>query len=182
MACGGGGGSSTGSASTATTLAKTGSLSLGTVTLNPSSVYLGDGVPSDKKATNQFSSSTPLGLTYTVDLGEMTSAMEGYANLVITAQIRGVDGLTCPGDLVTVFQSTSASGTRVNTSNPVRISSADVATVDPVNYVVTVPATAFKAAAGHLYAEVSVQGQKCAGGSEYDDLEIAAVNASFSAN
>lgn len=164
------------------TLDKTGSLSLGSVTLTPSSVYLGDGVPLDKKTTNQFSTSSPIGLTYTADLGAMTSSMEGYANLVISAQVRGVDGLTCPGDVVTVFQSTSASGTRVNASSAVRISTTDATTADPVNYEIKVPATAFKASAGNLYAEFSVQGQKCSGGTEYDDLEIAGVNASFAAN
>ncbi len=161
-------------------LSKLDTVALAVPAMNPSSVYLGDGVPADKSSTNQFSSTSPLALSYTVELGTMPSGVEGnYTKLVVSAQIRGLDSASCKGNQITVFQSTSATGARAG-EQVLRMGSSDVASAAPYLYEFEIPASGFKAASGTLYAEFAVDGEKCAGGQEYDDYEFAAVAATFS--
>lgn len=160
-------------------LSKLDTVALAVPAMNPSSVYLGDGVPADKATTNQFSSTTPLALAYTVELGSMPAGVEGsYSKLVVSAQIRGLDSSSCKGNQITVFQSTSATGARAG-EQVLRMGSSDVASAAPYLYEFEIPASGFKAASGKLYAEFAVDGEKCAGGQEYDDYEFAAVAATF---
>lgn len=149
--------------------------------MDPDTVYIGDGV-TDRLATNQFQT-VRKGLAYVVPIGSMNSSLDGqYTYLYLSAQIRGLESVACLGNKVTVFQSDSATGSRKN-SVSYKLGDTDVQDALPHQYTVKTSALGLKSTDGNLYAEFAVDGAKCSNSSTvdiYDDFEFSAVQAWFS--